>query len=164
MSEELQELLADDHSWLNADDARMDRQDRIAWIQELRPHAYYVLTLPDATEELVQAYRKDDWIYIRFRSVRSLSPEQLASVVIIYRVQMSRKARAHLPIRWRKQFEQFKSYYYGKVWDDQHAEEFLSKYDLTLPHHARPTLSQYDNRRTQFVDRYRFGIYRNSDL
>lgn len=34
-----------------------------------------------------------------------------------------------------------------------------SSFTLSLPHSRRPTLSQYDNRRSEFTDRYYFGIY-----
>lgn len=36
---------------------------------------------------------------------------------------------------------------------------FETQVQLNLPSRRRPTLNEYDNRRTQHVDRYSFGIY-----
>jgi len=42
------------------------------------------------------------------------------------------------------------------------AAAFLTRAEFNLPGRRRPTLDEYERKRTQFVDRYTYGIYGRS--
>jgi hypothetical protein len=50
-------------------------------------------------------------------------------------------------------------YLKGEPREEKGTESASMPCTLSLPRRRRPNLSEYDNRRTQFTDRYGFGIY-----